>query len=1115
MYPLTYEKREVAFFVAVLLFVLGLSSIIFLTGGSITGAVVGASATGPAAGLSAADSDRIAEDVLDERVLETVADEEEASVIVVLKSSASSDSEAVREQQAAVLETLSPEEKKLFGFTIQEKEFTVEQQYATLPAFAGMVTEAGLEELAKNPAVEKVVLNEIQHIFLDTSVPLIEAPKVWNITVNGTAITGDGETVCVIDTGVDYTHPAMGGSLGVKVLGGYDFVNDDADPMDDHGHGTHVAGIAASTDATYKGVAPEAKIAAVKVCNSQGACADADVLAGMDWCIYNATLYNISAISISLGGGQYSSSCDADDSFISYAQVINAAVGKNISVVAATGNSGAGGIAGPACVKNATKVTASTDGDTIASFASRHQNFPEILAAPGSSIISLKKGGGVTIPPWSGTSMSTPHVSGAIALLRQYWRLAYGIVPTPEQLATKLRLTGVPIADGSTGATFSRIAILEAVQPYLNFTAETPQNGTVLNSTPAPNSTAVSSTPALIIFAVTADDPLSSALLEWQYPNGTVQNQTMAALDEEQKWFSLNLSLLEEGLHAYRVYGSDAVGTTGKTSLRMLQLAGNSSGNSSENSSSPLPTSLSLQLTSPLNNSRFGRAVISFNATVNASQPVSSVKFVVTNVSLNETMNITLFASSFDNISWNASLDVLLLSDGDHSVMAFVNDTTGRENQSTASNFTIDRTSPIFSDVQADATENASIITFSLDEAANASIVYWPALAESLFVGNASFSTVHTFFLTALNSSTLYSYNLTACDGFSNCRTAGVYTFTTLALNVSNQTGLPGNESGLPENNSSNSSPDNSSGNNNSSNDSSNNSSNSDGSSDENNSDDSSANNSSSSSGSSGSSGSSAGGGGSSSSGSETESASEPVPEESSNSLTTAAVADESPEPSVEEVPEPVEELPEVATGSAEQVIQLNVGEITEVAFTDALIPIRKLIVEGRTAKDVTISVENLNALPEGVLALENAYQYLEMKGLASSDFSGAQAQFVVQKSWQEEQAAAGRVVVLLVHEDDGWQPLSTKRIGTQDDAVLYEAEVPHFSLFAIGAKEKSGFLVGGAIADIFSGASSGSAAIVGFFLLVLLGSGILVLILRKRSKTAESNEDERLLRFE
>ena len=75
--------------------------------------------------------------------------------------------------------------------------------------------------------------------------------------------------------------------------------------MDDNGLGTHVAGIIASSDSAYRGVAPDAKLAAMKVCNAGVPREDADVLAGFDWCIDNAEAYNISVISISLGGGSY------------------------------------------------------------------------------------------------------------------------------------------------------------------------------------------------------------------------------------------------------------------------------------------------------------------------------------------------------------------------------------------------------------------------------------------------------------------------------------------------------------------------------------------------------------------------------------------------------------------------------------------------------------------------------------------------------------------------------------------------------------------------------------------------------------------------------------------
>ncbi|KKL06009.1 hypothetical protein LCGC14_2600340, partial [marine sediment metagenome] len=91
-----------------------------------------------------------------------------------------------------------------------------------------------------------------------------------------------------------------------QVIGGYDFVNEDDDPMDDNGHGTHVAGIVASQNPTYKGVAPGANIVAAKVLNSAGSGWFTDIAAAIDWCMDNKDTYNIVAMSLSLGdGGEY------------------------------------------------------------------------------------------------------------------------------------------------------------------------------------------------------------------------------------------------------------------------------------------------------------------------------------------------------------------------------------------------------------------------------------------------------------------------------------------------------------------------------------------------------------------------------------------------------------------------------------------------------------------------------------------------------------------------------------------------------------------------------------------------------------------------------------------
>src|SRR3989338_7120208 len=133
-------------------------------------------------------------------------------------------------------------------------------------------------------------------------------------------ITGKGETACVIDSGIDYTHPDLGGCTNdtflagncSKVIAGHDFKNNDTNPIDDQGHGTHVAGIIASTNETYRGVAPDATLVAIKVCDNTtgGNCADEDIINGIDWCINNASKYNISVISMSLGGGSFTTYCD-------------------------------------------------------------------------------------------------------------------------------------------------------------------------------------------------------------------------------------------------------------------------------------------------------------------------------------------------------------------------------------------------------------------------------------------------------------------------------------------------------------------------------------------------------------------------------------------------------------------------------------------------------------------------------------------------------------------------------------------------------------------------------------------------------------------------------------
>lgn len=462
--------------------------------------------------------------------------------------------------------------------------FTPIHQYKTIPAFSGLVTSDGVTALEKNPLVERVYIDRIAKATLTESVPLINATHSW-----AQGFTGQGQGILVVDTGVDYTHEALGSpgcsistsiegnvqsevlesphpysdnydntwtitkpgfesiavhfvnvsvekgydfvyvmdaeeniiesytgfyedrwSLSVpgdtirirlrsdssitgygfyidkvlngsvetsydncgRVKGGYDFVNHDRDPIDDEGHGTHVAGIAASNDTTYRGVAPNASILAAKVLDSAGRGYFSDVAAAVDWGINHRERYNISVISMSLGdGGEYNDPAAQCDPFAT-AMAINTAYQQGIFVAVASGNEGhINGISYPACASNATSVGAvydadlgrmiwsptcvdtTTEADKIVCFTNRDELLD--LLAPGSVITSTIIGG---FGDMSGTSMAAPHVSGVAALMK-----SKNPSLTPEEIRDLMKAHGADVYDTDTGLTFKRVDAAEAV----------------------------------------------------------------------------------------------------------------------------------------------------------------------------------------------------------------------------------------------------------------------------------------------------------------------------------------------------------------------------------------------------------------------------------------------------------------------------------------------------------------------------------------------------------------------------------------------------------------------------------------------------------------------------
>ena len=231
-------------------------------------------------------------------------------------------------------ENQNPEE---FLSTLEN--FEVKYIYHSSNGFAGTADKKTIEQLSQNSKVSYLVLDKEVQGLLQQSRPLIQANTV-EINYN---ITGNGVGVCVLDTGMNYTHP----SLSNAYAGGYDLINNDPNPMDDNGHGTLVSGVITSRSTTWRGIAPNSKIIAVKVLNQLGLGPLSTIAAGVDWCVTNKNTYNISLISMSLGtvGGIYNPSTNP----ASYEPSLANAYNNNIAIVASSGNDGStSGISYPA-----------------------------------------------------------------------------------------------------------------------------------------------------------------------------------------------------------------------------------------------------------------------------------------------------------------------------------------------------------------------------------------------------------------------------------------------------------------------------------------------------------------------------------------------------------------------------------------------------------------------------------------------------------------------------------------------------------------------------------------------------------------------------------------------
>lgn len=271
-----------------------------------------------------------------------------------------------------------------------------------------------------------------------------------------------GGRIAIIDSGINYNHPELASSY----VGGYDFVNNDNDPMDDNGHGTFVAGIISANgkNPNAKGIAPNTEIIAMKVLNDTGAGFLSDVIDaiyytidGPDRIYGTADDFNVDVINLSLGSlPPYTFQSFCDEVYPDFTNAIEYARSKGVIVVSAAGNFGKAGVSIPGCISSSLTVGAININDNPAFFTSIGEAVD--ISTIGVNVFST------TIHGYnikSGTSFSTPAVSGALTLLKRAYP-SYTIDEIENRLLNTTADIYAPGKDNRTG--YGKLDIYEATR---------------------------------------------------------------------------------------------------------------------------------------------------------------------------------------------------------------------------------------------------------------------------------------------------------------------------------------------------------------------------------------------------------------------------------------------------------------------------------------------------------------------------------------------------------------------------------------------------------------------------------------------------------------------------
>jgi hypothetical protein len=415
--------------------------------------------------------------------------------------------------QAAVLDKVP---------SLKQKPETI-KRFETIPFMALEVTPAELEALASLTEITSIEEDRLAAPVLAESVPLIGGTAAW-----ASGYTGAGQTVAILDTGVDKIHPFLTGKVVSEACYSSNYAPYSASticpegatsstlvnsampylsgvcPAGECDHGTHVSGIAAGNGAgpgvSYSGVAKDASILAIQIFSrfdSAATCGGAayspcvltfnsDQILGLQRVYALRSTYSIAAVNMSIGGGSYSSQATCDSDYSAAKAAIDNLRAVNIATVIAAGNSGyISSLGAPGCISSAISVGATWDAAGYANgslgtssvnaiaYYSNSASFLNLLA-PGSLITSSVPGGGYA--SWQGTSMATPHVTGAWALLKQ----KSASITVPAAL-TALTSTGVSVTDPRNGIVKPRIrvdAALSAIGGGTTYTLTVAKSGT-------------------------------------------------------------------------------------------------------------------------------------------------------------------------------------------------------------------------------------------------------------------------------------------------------------------------------------------------------------------------------------------------------------------------------------------------------------------------------------------------------------------------------------------------------------------------------------------------------------------------------------------------------------